>query len=248
MTTNVDDAAAAAAVAKQDVDQAETDLASGSRGVTASALHRLRDAWRHADLAAQGAQVRAEQDRRSARIKGLEMIGTEIDKLAGAGTAAAMEDALRDVAAACARVRELAGSHDAAVFEFVQAAEDFGVEPPAPGGPRATSARIAVKKDPANGHSVLHGRTLVSPVGTKIQAAIAYAVEGDADRAVAHARPAAELPEPVRPRYLLRDVHSRNVIAMTSEPTEAMYSRIRSGDIELLSGYDIDRYMEGEIG
>jgi hypothetical protein len=247
MTTSVKDAGAAAATAKRDVDDAEAELASGSPSVTASALHKLRDAWRHADLAAQGAQVRAEQDRRNARIKGLEMIGTEIDKLAGAGTAAAMEDALRDVAAACARVRELAGSHDAAVFEFVQAAEDFGAEPPAPGGPRATSARIAVRKDRANGDSVLHGRTLVSPVGSKIQAAIAFAVEGDPDRAVAHARPAAELPEPGRPKYLLRDVRSRNVIAMTSEPAEAMYSRIRSGDIELLSGYDIDLYMAGEL-
>lgn len=247
MTTSVKDAGAAAATAKRDVDDAEAELASGSQGVTVSALHKLRDAWRHADLTAQGAQVRAEQDRRSARIKGLEMIGTEIDKLAGAGTAAAMEDALRDVAAACARVRELAGSHDAAVSEFVEAAEDLGAEPPAPGGPRATSARIAIRKDRANGDSVLHGRTLASLVGSKIEAAIAYAVEGDPGRGAAHAQPVTQLQEPDRPKYLLRDVRSRNVIAMTSEPDAAMYSRIRSGDVELLSGYDIDRYMEGEL-
>jgi hypothetical protein len=248
MTTSVKDAGAAAATAKRDVDDAEAELASGSQSVTASALHKLRDAWRHADLTAKGAQTRAEQDRAADRLKGLEMIGAEVDKVAASDTAAALEGALRDVAAACTQVRELAGTHDKSVSELVAAATDLQAEPPAPGGPRATSARIAVRKDRANGDSVLHGRTLVSPVGTKIQAAIAYVVEGDADRAVAHARPATELPDPDRPRYLLRDVRSRNVIAMTSEPDAAMYSRIRSGDVELLSGYDIDRYMEGEIG
>jgi hypothetical protein len=244
MTTNVDDAAAAA---EQDVDRAETDLASGTGGVTASALHKLRDAWRHADLNAQGARVRADQERREARLKGLTAIGAAVDTIAASDAAAAMERALRDVAAACARVRELAGAHDASVAELVSAADDLQAEQAAPGGPRATSARVAVRRDRTNGDSVMHGRTLVSPVGTKIDAAIAYAVDGDADRAVAHARPAVDLPEPKRPDYLLRDVRSGNLVPQTGELNAAMHARIRSGDLEVLAGYDIDRYMEGEI-
>lgn len=250
MTTtsaSVKGAEAAAAAAKGDVDRAEADLASGTRSITATALHKLRDGWRHADLAAKGARVRAEQERRDARLKGLEMIGIEIDKIAASGEAGALEAALRDVAAACARVRQLAGAHDATVTELVDAAADLGAEPPAPGGPRATSARVAFRRDRANGDAVMHGRTLVRPVGHQVQAALTYAMEGDADRAVAEALPVTVLPEPKRPEYVLRHQRSGNIIAMT-DLNQALQAQVRSGDLEILSGHDVDRYMEGTLG
>jgi hypothetical protein len=82
MSTTVEDAQAAVADAKTAVDRAETDLPSGRRSISADALHLLRDGWRHADLTAQRTRQAAEEERRSARLKGLEGIGAEVDKLA----------------------------------------------------------------------------------------------------------------------------------------------------------------------
>ena len=242
MTTSVKDAAAAATAAKSDMDRAESEVASGGTSVTAPLLHKLRDTWRRADLAAKGARVRAEQDRRDARLQGLTAIGAEIDELATSDETVALADAIRDVTAACIRVRELAAAHDNAVAELAAAAEDLGAEPMAAGGPRATSARVAVR----NG-AVIHEYTAVSPIGTRVQVALEHAMNGDPDRAVAHVRAMIQLPEAKRPDYLLRDVRSGNLVALSAELTDGMRARIRSGDLEVLSDFDVDRYMAGEL-
>lgn len=70
MTTSVQDA------------EAEADLLSGKRSVSADVLHKLRDGWRHADLTAQHTRQAAEEERREAWLTGLAAIGAEVDKLA----------------------------------------------------------------------------------------------------------------------------------------------------------------------
>lgn len=241
MRTSVDDAAAAAAAAEQDVDRAETDLASGSRSVTAAALHKLRDTWRHADLTAQSARQRAEQQRREARLSGLTAIGAEVDKLAAGDEMEALGDALRVVAMACARVRDIAGAHDTAVASLVAAAADLGAEPMAPGGPRGTSGYVAVK-----GTAIIHKRVTVSPVGSRIRAALEHAMSGDPDRAVAEVGAATQLPEPKRPDYLLRGANGM-IISMTGPLNQGMEAQVRTGGVTLLSEHDIDLYMAGEL-
>jgi hypothetical protein len=143
--TNVKQAEADAAAARSEVDRTEQEIASGSKRVTATALHKLRDTWRHADLTAQATRKKTEEDRRAARLVGLERIGAEVDKLAAADETVAMADALRDIAAASARFRHLAASHDEAVGELVAAAIDLGVEAPAPGACMGGGGPAAVR-------------------------------------------------------------------------------------------------------
>jgi hypothetical protein len=242
MTTSLKQAETDAAAARGDVDRAEQEIASGSKRVTATALHKLRDAFRHADLSAQAARKQAELDRRAVRMTGLEKIGAEVDRLVASDETAEMTAALRDVAAACARFRALAAAHDEAVAELVAAAQDLGAEPPAPGGPRATSAYVAVARN-----AIVHRRTKVSPLGS-CATALAKAMEGDVDAALAELKVAVQQREPKRPDYLLRG-GSGQLIAITGELDPAMAARIRdpNGDVKQLSEQEIDLYLAGTL-
>jgi hypothetical protein len=247
MTTDVQDAQAGAAAAKTAVDQAEDDLLSGKRSISAAALHKLRDGWRHADLTAQHTRQAAEEQRRGARLKGLEAIGTEVDKLAQPEHTEQLAEALRDFAAACARFRALADAHDADVADLVAAAVDLKAEPTAPAGPRETSSYVAV-----NGDTITHKRVTVRPLGGHVGAALGHAMGGDIGRAVAEVRAAATAPEPERPDHLLRNVRSGMIVAIQGPIGDGMQAQLkasnpRSGDLVELSSYDVDRYMKGEL-
>lgn len=235
-------AEADAEAAKIDVDRAEQEIVSGSKRITAAGLHKLRDAWRHADLTAQGARRKAEQDRIAARLDGLERIGVEVDRLGTTNETAAMSDALRDIATACARFRGLAAAHDETVAELVAAATDLGAEPEAPGGPRPTSAHVAVNRD-----TITHRRTKVSPVGDCADA-LSKAMQGDVDAALAGIRTAIQVREPKRPDYLLRGANGM-LITIIGDLTPAMAAQIRdpNSGTQALSDHEIDLYMDGEL-
>ena len=113
-TPTVEEAETEAAGARREVERAESALAAGGKGVTAGALHVLRDKWRHATLSAEGARQKAERDRQAVRLKGLEQIGAETDKLAAGADLDSLGHALVDVAAAAERARAVAGAHNAA--------------------------------------------------------------------------------------------------------------------------------------
>jgi hypothetical protein len=168
------------------------------------------------------------------------MVGAEVDKLAAGGEAAAFEAAIRDAVAACARVRQLAETHDATVAELVDAATDLGAEPPAPAGPRGTSASIAVKDK-----TIIHKRVSVTPVGARIRAALQYAMDGDTDRAAAEVRTVTELAAAKRPAHLLRN--RQGMLFQMSQLNDGIRSQIHTGDLTELFGHDIDRYMEGTL-
>jgi hypothetical protein len=242
MITDVQDAQADVAAARNAVDEAEADLLSGRRSVSADVLHKLRDGWRHADLTAQRTRQAAEEKRRDARLKGLEAIGAEVGKLAQAEHTEQLAEALRDVAAACARFRALADAHDADVADLVAAATDLGAEPAAPGGPRGTSSHVAVK-----GATIIHKRVTVTPLGGHVRAALEHAVSGDIDRAVAEVQSSAREPEPRRPDHVLRNRRSGMLFTTDGDLGDGMRSQIRTGDLIELSGYDVDRYMTGEF-
>lgn len=248
MTTGVQDAQAGVAAAKSAVDEAEADLLSGKRSISADVLHNLRDGWRHADLTAQRTRLAAEEERRSARLKGLEAIGAEVGKLAQPEQAEQLAEALREIAGACERFRSLAGAHDADVADLVAAATDLKAEPAAPGGPRETSSYLAVKGD-----AITYKRTTVTPLGTRVGAAIGHAVSGDIGRAVAEVRAVAQVPEPKRPDHLLRNVRSGMLVPIYGPLNDGMQAQLRtnsprSADLVELSHHDIDRYMAGELG
>lgn len=241
MASSVKDAAGAAEQAQTEVTRAEARVAGGDRGVTAEALHRLRDKFRHATLAAQGAQARAEQDRQQARTEGLAHIGAEVDKVAAADPAAALETALRDVVAAVARVWQLAGERDAVVAQLVDAARDLDVEPVAPGGARGSSAHVGVQ-----GKGIVYKAVKLMPVREKVPGALGHALGGDVTRAVAELKPVTAATVLDRPDHLLR---GRNGLLqpMWGPLNHALAAQVHSGDAALLSEHDIDLYMGGEL-
>jgi hypothetical protein len=248
MTTATQDALASAADARTAVDQAEADLVSGKRSISADALHKLRARWRHADLTAERTRRAAEQERREARLTGLAAIGAEVDKLAQPEHTERLAEALRDVAAAVAKFRNLAAAHDADVADLVAAATDLKAEPEAPSGPRGTSSYIAVK-----GTAIIHRRTTITALGSRVHAAVGHAVSGDIDRAIAEVRAATTVPEPRRPDYLLRNVRSGMIVPIHGPLNDGMAAQLKrnnplSGTLEELSAHDVDRWMRGEFG
>jgi hypothetical protein len=223
-----------------DVSKAESQLASGG-SVGFDALHRLRDRWRHADLAAQGAQAKAEQERVQARLDGLTQVGAEVDNHAATDPGQALRAALEQVALACGKVRALADGHDFTVAALVAAAQDLQVEPKAPGGPRATSGHVAV-----DDKSVVHKATLLVPVRERVEHALQYAIAGDVARAAEVVRPVKQAPAPRRPDHLLRA--SNGILhPIDGDLNAGMQAHVRTGALVPLSEVDIDQFMAGEL-
>lgn len=248
MTTEVQDAQADAEIAKQAVNEAEADLLSGKRSVSADLLHKLTDSWRHANLTAQRTRQTAEEERREARLDGLAAIGAEVDKLADPEHAAQLAEALRDVGAACSRFRAIAQAHDADVAHLVETATALHVEAAAPGGPRETSSFVAVQ-----GGTIAHRRIVIAPLANHVQAALAHAMSGDVDRALAEVRMAVKAsPGPRRPDHLLRNIRSGNLVPIYGDLSDGMKAQLRtnsprSGELVELSEHDVDRFMDGEL-
>lgn len=238
---SVKNAQTAAEQAHLEVRKAETALANGSSTAGFDVLHRLRDRWRHADLAAQGAHARAETERRQVRLDGLAQIGTQVDQVAGSDLNRALGEALAAVADACAKVRALAGEHDEMVAALVAAAVDLQVETKAPGGPRATSGHVAVE-----GRSVQHKATMLAPVAERVEQALQFAVAGDVKRAAHMARPVVEAPAAKRPDHLLRG-NNGVLHPIDGDLNSGMQAHIRSGALVPLSSVDVDRWMAGEL-
>jgi hypothetical protein len=224
------------------VDAAEAQLASGARGVSISALTRLRDKFRHADLSAQGAHQRAERERQAARLSGLGEIGDQVDALA-AGGGAELAGAFRALAAAADRVRALAAGWDGTVGMLADAARDLGAEPPAPSGPRKSSSFISVCSG-----AVVHKRTEVRPVAPHLDQAIVAAVSGDADKAITLTAMVKGLPEPKRADNYFRAPSSGQVIAYDDPLPGGIAVQIANGELVPLSEVEVSRYLAGELG
>ncbi|MGW3193706.1 hypothetical protein ACWDBD_03780 [Streptomyces sp. NPDC001118] len=223
------------------VKQAEARLASGDRSVSAEALHRLRDRFRHASLAADGAQARAEQERQAARLEGLEQVGAEVDRLVSDDTTGGIREALRAAAVAVSKVRALAAMHDGRVADLQAAAADLDVEPIAPGGPRRTSARVAT--DP---ESIMHRDSRVTFVSGQVERALGLVLAGDVEAAAAEVRPVVPVRLVERPERLFRG-RGGVLVPLSAHPNTHQLAQLRSGDLVELGQADIERYMAGEL-
>jgi len=239
--SGIAEAEAGARKARADVDETEARILSGRGGITAAALHKVRDTWRHADLAARGAQERATRERAEARLAGLAKVGDEADKLASGDSVTALADALEQVAAAAVKVHELAATHDTALAELIAAATDLDAGPPSPAGPRSTSAFVAVH----NG-DLLHKNTRVSPIGDRADAALREALGGDVPRARELLTPVTRLVPATRPDYLLRGSGGA-LLPIYGPLNPHMEAQIRNGDVTKLTDHEVGLYMAGEL-
>jgi hypothetical protein len=248
MSTDIaeaDQAAADAAAAAAAVDQAEADLAAGRRGISASALHKLRDAYRHASLSAEGAKAKAERDREAARLAALGEIGRQVDELAAASVADELAGVFEAIADACARAWSIARTWDTSVHELIDAARDLGAakEMP-PGGPPKSAGHLAIRER-AGDQAITHRRTQLAPVSTQLALAIERAVLGRPHDGLALVTGASELPEPRRPDTLARGGGGM-LIPVFGEPNQQLQNQMRSGDVTVLPKSDVDAYMAGE--
>ncbi len=240
MTISVKDAVAASAAAQADLEQAEQDLASGTKALSVKRYHEISDRARHRKLTELGERQKAESKAAAERLADLEQLGSEIDALAAGDGPARMTAALDDVARACERFRALAAEHDATVAELAATARECGAEAAAPGGPRKGSAFVAVK-----GTAVMHRGTIVRPVAAQALESLGRAMVGDVEGAAAMLG-AVETARVHRPTHLLRA--GNGSLHAWDELTEPMQGQIRSGDLTELSESDIDRWMAGELG
>ena len=225
--------------AQADVDSTESELASGQKKVPFARLHRIRDRARHAELTAQAARAKAEQERREAHAAALADLAAEIDAAAAQG-ATGLPEAIQGVAAACARVRELAAAHDAGVAALRAAAIDLGCRPPAPGGPREVDARIAVTKD-----GVQHDRAVLYTVSDHVRAVIERAVAGDIVSAAALVKASGVVEPPKRADHYLRGRNGQ-IIVLQVELSQIQRNQIKKGDLVPLTEAEIRAYLAGE--
>lgn len=240
-TQDVTEAERDAAATDEAVRAAESQLSDGRRGVTSATLHKLRDTARHARLTADGLRARAQRDQEAARLTGLEQVGAEVDSLASSGLQE-LPGALRNVAAAVAAVRVMAEGWDVSVAELVAAAKDLDVQAPAPGGPRKSSAFLAVKGD-----TIQHKHTQVRPIGSRLSRVLEHAMADELDEALAAAGIVGELPAPRRLDHYVFGPDGQ-VLSFSDPMPPGVEFQVRSGDLRPLTEPQIREYLAGELG
>jgi hypothetical protein len=149
----------------------------------------------HADRAD---RIRGERDRAVAgqRLQALDAVAGDVKKTHDAVSApdAAMAEGLKMMAEGGAMVDRAVGVHNTGTSGLIGRARELGAEPPAPSGPRASSAHVAVKRD-----SIQAGNMVIQMVAaTTVAAAKEMAIKGDAVGALARLHAAQTVAPPRR--------------------------------------------------
>jgi len=239
-TAEVDRAADDAAAVLRD---SEADLATGRRTVSADALHRHLDNYRHAQLAAEGAKAKAERAAATARITALGEVGRQVDDLAAADVVDELRDVLQVISDGCARARSITQDWDDSVRKLISTAAGLGVGEPPPGGPAKASGFLAVRTSQGS-QFITHHRVRLTLVGTDLSRAIDRAVLGRPHDGLLLINGVTELPEPQRPRYVVRG--RGGVFTPLEELTEAQWAQVKTGDLQLLEPDEVEAWLRGE--
>jgi hypothetical protein len=122
------------------------------------------------------------------RLLALDAVAREVEQVAAAASApsASIAAAVQKIADGHAELMTLCATHDQAVHALIGRAKELAVEPPTPSGPRASSAHIALLRDPNYGPGgIQSGSAMVRMVGKKNAAEAAQlAASGDAETAL----------------------------------------------------------------
>lgn len=227
----------------------EKQLARGD-AVPPERHHELRDLRRFGELRCAGIRARIEAARREERLVALRAVAEDARALAESGPLSEvtrLEGALAGVAAAVARVRELAGEHDRRQRALVDRAAELGAGDLSPSGrPRQASASVAVT-GMATGMVVTAGDVRLAAVGGMAERAIDAAVHDRAGEGVELLRQAVRRQNHSRAPFYLLDVRSRMVFpAETLAANSAMAQGIRDHRLRELKPAEIDAYLAGE--
>jgi hypothetical protein len=245
VSAGVAEAERAAAVAGAEVQAAEAQIASGARRtVSAGALNKLRDTWRHAELAREGARARAEREHKEARLSALAEVGAQADELA-ASLATELPRVVAAAVAGLAALHQLEGEYDATLAGLMSAAAELGAEPPAPSGsPRESSPYVALT---SGRDALMHKNLELRPIGPAIGKAIACAIEGDAEGALAAVSPVT-VRKPQRLDHYFRTTGGQ-ILGMSDPLHPGIVIQVKAGELTPLEDPDeVDRYLRGELG
>jgi hypothetical protein len=94
--------------------------------------------------------------------------------------------------------------------------------------------------------ALMHKTTELRPIGPAIQKAIALAIEGDAEGALAAVSPVS-VREPRRLDHYFRSP-SGQILGMTDPVPPGVAIQVKAGELTALDPDEVDRYLRGELG
>lgn len=246
--TGADVKAAEQAAAKAEAEAADAERQAVLGAIDADDAASTRERARFTRLRAQLTAKRAERSAAAKRIHGLGKVAEDIDRLAvkaASGPSSAFEQAARTLAEAAEAMRAVCAEHDRAVQDLADRAIRLKVEDPAPTGPRASSAFVAVKRDMyARPSGLIHGRREVVMIGGTVNDAVIQAAQGDVGKALELVTAVNEQPEAVRPEHMF--IRTTDGMTFAGTPEQHEYA-LAEGLLRPMTKRELDVYMEGKF-
>lgn len=229
---------AAAVLARQAVE------ASQDKMPKAATIMEAREMASVARQRAGRVRMLADKARAARRLLDLEALGKEVEAVFAAASTpdAGIVAAVRKIAEGRAELDAACAGHDNGVRALIGRAKELDPEPPAPAGPRATSAHIAVGTD-----MVQSGSAVVRVIGeATVKDAAAKAASGDAETAltVLHAARRQDPPERAE-RYFLGAGGS--VHAVSGEHVRHLEEQARKKQGRWLEDGEVEEYLAGRF-
>lgn len=200
------------------------------------------------------ARTRALADRAKAarRLLDLEQVGADVARIAAdaAKPSQSIAAAIQQIADGRADLMRLCAEHDGQVIALINRASALGVEKPAPNGPRASSAHVAILGNGITSRSgIQSGAAAVRRTDAKTAAEAAQlAASGKPEGALTELQAARTVPAPQRyDRYY--QLANGRVEGITGDtPTaRSMAAQAAKGEIRELAPDEVAAYLEGRF-
>lgn len=246
---HVAQAQAEAAEAEQAAADLEASAVEG--GKTAAAPSKVVEAKALADFARQRAgRIRERADRAAAarRLLQLEQVGKDVEALAASASrpGESIEAAVAKIAEGRAELLKLCAGHDAQVLALIARARQLDVEQPAPSGPRASSAHVAIVGNGITSTSgIQSGTATVRRTDEKTaRAAAALAADGKPEQAIAQLQAARYVKPPERAPYYFLGTNGQ--VHGVDNPKIFAY-QLSHGQARELTPDEVDAYLDGRF-
>jgi hypothetical protein len=188
-------------------------------------------------------RYRADQAAAAKRLLALDAVSRDVEQIhAGAlQPDAGMLAALQQIAVGHGALKRLVEAHNGNVRATIDRAKELGAEPPAPNGPRASSAHVTAKS-----RVIQSGNTVVQVVDSKtVAAAVALALKGDTDAALRTVHAAHTVAPPV-PADLYW-VGANGIVNPFNGQDAYLLARARKGEIRFLDDDERAAYLDGRL-
>lgn len=195
---------------------------------------------------------RAEQAKAARRLFDLAQVGKDVEAIAAAAATPgqSITAAVQKIADGQAELIRLCADHDQKVKAVMDRAQALNAEPPAPNGPRASSAHVTVlRPGPGTAAGIQSGSAVVRTVGKKAAAEAAQlAASGDADGALRRLHAARHVDPPKRAdRYYLTANGRVEGISGDTPTARNMAANAAKGEMRELAPDEVDAYIDGRF-